>query len=126
MAAFIAERKSRKAGLPKREPVSKGGHSFSIPCASSRTASSATIAASCAAGESWTAEIVMSRTESDRWKTKLTIRSCVDDAVNSSWSRSDKILRVGVVYVWSLRSGAGASAGVGGGGFDDAAAAESV
>jgi hypothetical protein len=85
-------------------------------------ASRASMAGSWAAGESRTVEIVVSRTESERWKTKLTMRSWVGDAVKSSWSRWERMRRVGVVYLCEERSGAGASAGVGGGGFDAAAA----
>lgn len=109
----------RKALLPKREPpVSSGGHSFTRVSAWSSTASSASILASFAASEDRTEEIEVSRTESERVKTKLTIRSCVGEARKRSWSRLERTCLAGLANGNESLAGGCRSAGVGGGGFE--------
>ena len=102
--------KLRNAGLPKREPVSRGGLAASTCSASSSTERMPLHVASSVE----TTEIGVLRTESEMPKTKARMSVYVGDARKSSWSRGDSMRRMGIAKVGFV--GGSGSAGVSGAG----------
>lgn len=86
--------KSRKAGLPKREPPWSVGGQLSIVSSIESSIDSILWIIGCAEARA-IEEIFLSAAESEREKTKERMREWVGDERKMSWSRDDKIRRVG-------------------------------
>lgn len=115
---MIAAMYERKAGLPKREPVSIGGLACNSSSAESRMESIFWQVGVMLSEEM--AEMGVLRTESEMPKTKARMSEYVEEERKRSWSCGERMRRIGMLNCMLTSAGGSGSGGVGGAGSEGA------